>query len=122
MNNILNLASILKDSNYSLSMFTEPEIERLESNIIPKEGKAYIKCIIRDREIQLKPEEIIRQLYTSKLINTYGYSKQRIKLEHPVSFGRETKSVDIVIFDKDRPLVEYIICRPSAKMGHEIGR
>ena len=37
-----------------------------------KDGKAYVNCIIRDKEIQLKPEEVIRQLYTDKLIKTFG--------------------------------------------------
>lgn len=119
---LFTLASILKDSNYSLSIFTEPEIKSLESKIIPIDGKAYINCIIRDKEIQLKPEEIIRQLYAAKLIDAYGYPKQRIKFEHAVSFGKETKSADIVIFDKDRPLVEYIIVevkKPKLKEGKE---
>ncbi|MFC2021911.1 N-6 DNA methylase [Chloroflexota bacterium] len=122
MSSVFTLASILKDSNYSLSIFTEPEIKSLESKIISKDGKAYINCIIREKEIQLKPEEIIRQLYTTKLINAYGYPKPRIKFEHAVSFGRETKSADIVIFDKDRPLVEYIIVevkKPKLKEGKE---
>ena len=109
VNRIITLATILKDSNYSLSIFTEAEIKSLESRIIPRDGKAYINCVIRDKEIQLKPEEIIRQLYAEKLINAYGYPKQRIKFEHPVTMGRAVKSADIVIFDKDSPLVEYII-------------
>ncbi len=122
MSSIFTLASILKDSNYSMSLFTEPEIKDLESKIISKDSKAYINCIIRDKEIQLKPEEIIRQLYAAKLIDKYGYPKKRVKFEHPVSFGREVKSADIVIFDKDRPTVEYIIVevkKPKLKDGKE---
>ncbi len=122
MSSIFTLASILKDSNYSLSLFTEPEIKGLESKIISKDGKAYINCIIRNKDILLKPEEIIRQLYAAKLIDKYGYPKKRIKFEHPVSFGREVKSADIVIFDKDRPTVEYIIVevkKPKLKEGKE---
>jgi type I restriction enzyme M protein len=122
MKNEFTLASILKDSNYSISIFTKAEIESLESKIISKDGKAYINCIIRDKDIQLKPEEVIRQLYAAKLIEVYGYPKKRIKFEHPVSFGREIKSADIVIFDKDRPLVEYIIVevkKPKLKDGKE---
>ena len=122
MSNVITLASILKDSNYSLSIFTESEIKSLESKIISRDRKAYINCIIRDKEIQLKPEEVIRQLYAAKLIDAYGYPKQRIRFEHSVSFGRETKSADIVVFDKDRPLVEYIIVevkKPKLKDGKE---
>ena len=122
MSSIFTFASILKDSNYSLSLFSESEIKDLESKIISKDEKAYINCIIRNKEISLKPEEIIRQLYAAKLIDKYGYPKNRIKFEHPVSFGREVKSADIVIFDKDRPTVEYIIVevkKPKLKEGKE---
>ncbi len=68
-----------------------------------------MECIIRGKEIQLKPEEVVSQLYTAKLINYYGYSKKKIRFEHPVQFGRQKKSSDIVVFDKERPTVEYII-------------
>ena len=103
------LSSILKDTHYDLSLFTPSEINSVESQIQYKEGRPYINCIIRDKDIQLKPEEVVRQLYTTRLINDYGYPKKRIRFEHPVQFGRETKSADIVVFDKDRPTVEYII-------------
>jgi len=113
---------ILKDSQYGLLIFKDKEIEALEKKIIVKNNKPYVDCIIRGKEIQLKPEEIVRQLYAVKLINDYGYPKKRIRFEHPVQFGRETKSADIVVFDKDRPTVEYIIVevkKPKLKDGKE---
>ena len=106
MNNIL---SIIKDTNYSFSLFDKSYIDELEQKIIIKNGKPFVTCLIRDKEIVLKPEEVVRQLYLMKLIREYGYPKNRIALEHPIHFGREVKSADIVIFDKDRPTVEYII-------------
>ena len=116
------LDTILKDSDYHLSLFSNSEIQKLEKNIIEKNSKPYINCIIREKEVQLKPEEIVRQFYALKLINEYGYPKKRIRFEHPVQFGRETKSADIVVFDKDRPTVEYIIVevkKPKLKDGKE---
>ena len=116
------LDTILKDSDYHLSLFSNSEIQKLEKNIIEKNGKPYINCIIREKEVQLRPEEIVRQFYALKLINEYGYPKKRIRFEHPVQFGRETKSADIVVFDKDRPTVEYIIVevkKPKLKDGKE---
>ncbi|MCD6564365.1 MAG: N-6 DNA methylase [Bacteroidales bacterium] len=118
----MTLISILKDSQYNLSIFTPKEIYLLEKKITEKKGKPYIKCIIRGKEIQLKPEEIVRQLYAAKIIKDYSYPEKRIKFEHPVQFGRQTKSADIVIFDKDRPTVEYIIVevkKPKLKDGKE---
>jgi len=106
MKNILN---IIKDSNYSFSIFDQKLIDELENKITLKDGKPYVVCAIRDKEIILKPEEVVRQLYAMKLLEEYGYPKQRIKFEHAIHFGREVKSADIVIFDKDRPTVEYII-------------
>ncbi len=103
------LQQVLKDSNYSLSLFDTKLVNDLENKITEKDGKFYVVCAIRDKEIVLKPEEIVRQLYAMKLLAEYGYPKQRIKFEHAIHFGREVKSADIVIFDKDRPTVEYII-------------
>jgi type I restriction enzyme M protein len=117
---------ILKNTNYGLELFTDAERKELESRIVEKKSKGqkkyFVNCIIRDKEIQLKPEEVVRQLYTVKLINDYSYPKKRIRFEHPVQFGRETKSADIVVFDKDRPTVEYIIVevkKPKLKDGKE---
>jgi type I restriction enzyme M protein len=109
MEKMNKLQQILKDSNYSFALFDEKLVSELEDKIIEKNGKFYVLCAIRDKEIILKPEEVVRQLYAIKLLKEYGYPKQRIKFEHAIHFGREVKSADIVIFDKDRPTVEYII-------------
>jgi len=104
---------ILRDSDYGLTLFSDKEIKNLSKKITVKEDKNkksyYINCIIRNKEFVIKPEEIVRQLYTERLIEHYGYPTTRIKFEHPINFGREVKFADIVIFDKDRPTVEYLI-------------
>jgi type I restriction enzyme M protein len=118
----ITLSLILKDSNYNLSLFSEADIKALEAKIKVQKKKPFITCLIREKEVQLKPEEVVRQLYAIKLINQYGYPKKRIRFEHPVQFGRETKSADIIVFDKDRPTVEYIIVevkKPKLKDGKE---
>ena len=92
----MNLSDILKDSNYKLSQFQQSEIDWLESSIFIKQTKRgdtpYIKCLVRNKDIQLKPEEAIRQLYFKVLRDRYQY---------PVHFDREVKKADIVILDKD---------------------
>jgi type I restriction enzyme M protein len=107
------LIEILKDSNYALTLFDQTDIDALKERVTFREvrgdKKPYITCLIREKEILLKPEEIVRQLYLAKLLRQYHYPKERITVEHPVSFGREKKSADIVVFDSDRPTVEYII-------------
>ncbi|MEX0999959.1 MAG: hypothetical protein WD000_08395 [Thermodesulfobacteriota bacterium] len=44
MKNILN---IIKDSNYSFSLFDQKLIDELESKITIKDGKPYVVCAIR---------------------------------------------------------------------------
>ena len=120
------IATILKDSNYHLRFFLPKEVEELRKRIFTKRHRGketpFVKCIIRGKDIQLKPEEVIRQLYTARLIANYGYPKDRLTFEHPVSFGREQKSADIVIFDKDRIDTPYIIVelkKPDLKDGKD---
>ena len=117
-----SIQTALKDSNYRLDLFEDDEIKNLRTRVFRKTGREHLKCIVRDRDIQLKPEEIVRQLYAARLIDQYGYSKNRLTFEHPVSFGREKKKADIVIFDKDRFDTAYIIVevkKPKLKDGKD---
>ncbi len=71
------LQAILRDSNYNLSLFSDGEVEALRQKAFSKEvrGKEtpFINCIIRDRGIQLKPEEVIRQLYAKTFSHALTY-------------------------------------------------
>lgn len=54
----MNLADILKDSNYKLSQFTTAKIEQLEQNITLKATKngevPYTVCLVRKKAINTK--------------------------------------------------------------------
>lgn len=122
----MKLTEILKDSNYKLTQFSNDKIERLENDIFIKEGRGkdapYIKCSVRKKDIKLTPEEIIRQLYLMVLTEDFGYHTDRIQLEYAVSFGREKKRADIVVFDKEKTTAPYIIVevkKPKLKDGKE---
>ena len=118
------IQTILKDTDHHLTLFTEDEIDALRTKVFIKKHRGkdapFINCIKREKDIQLKPEEVVRQLYATRLIGEYSYPEQRLAFEHPVNFGRQTKKADIVIFDKDRPDTEYIIVelkKPKLKDG-----
>ena len=118
------IQTILKDSNYHLSLFSTEEIEALRKEIFFKETRGkevpFVKCILRGKDIQIKPEEVVRQLYAARLINQYGYPKKRLAFEYSVNFGRQKKKADIVVFDKDRPDSAFIIVelkKPKLKDG-----
>ncbi|WP_273212008.1 type I restriction enzyme HsdR N-terminal domain-containing protein [Helicobacter rodentium] len=123
----MKLQDILLDSDYALELFSQDSIKSLESRTITKETKAgalayYAPCLIRNKEIKLTPEEIIRQLYLDKLINEYQYPKSRIQVEYAVHFGREVKRADIVVMDKLQITSAYIIVelkKPKLKDGKE---
>ena len=107
------IQTILKDSNYDISLFDESEIQALRAEIIIQTVRSketpFIRCPIRREPIQLKPEELIRQLYTTRLLKRYRYPRERVRFEHLVNFGREKKRADIVISEKGRPDTPFII-------------
>ena len=107
------LEQILRDSKHDLTIFDGYEKATLSKRIVFKEQRGketpFVKCILRDKDIRLTPEEVVRQLYAARLLDQYGYPKNRLAFEHSVSFGREKKRADIVVFDKDRTDTPYII-------------
>ena len=121
------ISKIVADSDYRIEQFNQTEIDNVENLIsvkTDKNGKEiyYVKCQIRDKDIKLTDEELVRQLYLNKLINEYNYPKEKMELEYSVSFGREKKRADIVIFDKIATTSPYIIVelkKPKLKDGKE---
>lgn len=123
---ISRIRQIISDSKYSLEQFSDTIIDQVGTLIFQKEVKGkmvdFIKCQIRNKDIKLKPEELVRQLLINKLINNYNYPIERMQVEYSVSFGREKKRADIVIFDKNDFLAPYIIVelkKPLLKDGKE---
>lgn len=122
----MTLTEILRDSNYKLTQFSAEKIKALEDNIFTKESKdkdiPYFNCLVRKKEIKLTPEEIVRQLYVMVLTQDLGYPVSRMELEYAVTFGREKKRADIVIFDKDQTTTPFIMVelkKPRLKDGKE---
>jgi type I restriction enzyme M protein len=122
----MTIQNILKDSNYRLTQFKQEDIDELENSIFEKElksGKApYITCKVRNKDIKLTPEEIVRQLFLIQLHKDYGYSYDRMQVEFIVHFGIQKKRADIVIMDKIQPTVPYIVIevkKPKLKEGKE---
>ena len=118
------LSNILKESPYKLTQFTKQHIAILENNISidQEKNKVFVTCYKRKRQIELKPEEVVRQLMLIKLVEDYGYSLDNIHVEYAIVFGREKKKADIVIFDKEHTNRAYIIIevkKPNLKDGKE---
>ena len=85
------LDAVMNGTNYRLTQFSQSSVDALENRIFMKKGKPFVKCLVRDKDIQVKPEEAVRQLYIEKLMTEYGYPKERMELERQIHFGRETQ-------------------------------
>lgn len=74
---MIKLYEILKSTSYDDTLFSEDTVSAIESAIFIKTVKGietpYMKCLIREKEIKLIPEEVVRQLYIYKLIHEYNY-------------------------------------------------
>ncbi len=121
-----SLDELFKDSTHNCTIFSEDAINTVQEAIFTKEVKGvdvpYIKCLVRNKDIKLTPEEAVRQLYIYTLVKLYGYTTDQMELERHIHFGREVKRADIVIFEKSHPDVEYIIVelkKPKLSDGKE---
>lgn len=106
-----------------LKSLSTAEIAALDGLIIEKNGRVYFKCPVRKKDILAKPEECVRQFWLYTLQSKYGYPLERLAVEYPITFGRDSsKRADIVIFDEHRPTVPYIVVeikQGKAKDGKE---
>lgn len=119
----INLSQLIKaDGKYDLTIFSAVSIDRIEESIFQKDNKYFIKCLKRNKAIQAKPEELVRQLMLDKLVNEYEYPVELLDVEHTVNFGREKKFADIVIFNKKDKTSVYCVLeikKHTAKDGKD---
>lgn len=108
----MTLSDIFQDSTIrqKLTVFSDAEKDEIEQALFDKNGKPHIKCLVRGKEVQAKKEEVVRQLWLKRLLGHYGYNRDRLTVEYPITFGRDSsKRADIVVFDADRPTVPYLM-------------
>jgi len=120
------IAKIIPNIETELTLL-QSHIQKL--NLYEKEkGKWYIKShdskgneklVLNEEKVKSAPEEIVRQLFLFELTDIYGYPKNRIKTEESVSFGREKKRADIVVYQEDNitPWIIVEVKAPNQKMN-----
>src|SRR5437764_14866686 len=118
----INIQVIILYYDTSLIISTTEEIAAIE--LFEKKGKTYLRDFCNNKERPAKPEEIVRQLFLYRLMNTYRYPSSRISVEKGVQFGSSIaeKRADIVVHDKDDKTAAYIIVevkKPKRKDGLE---
>lgn len=108
------------DIKHGLTLFAKHEIGFLD--LWEKGGRYYFHCLIRQKKIVAKPEEIIRQLCIKRLLDL-GYEPEQMALEVGVKMGSSvhSKAADIVIYrEATLRLTPYIVVelkRPQRKDG-----
>ena len=114
----MKITEIISEKEYAnLTQFSEKEIQWLEDRIKTRsDGKYGVECVVRGKNddgdyFELKPEEVVRQLYAHRLIEKLGYEKDLLEFEVPAFHkGREIeqadKRIDIAIY-KDKSKEEY---------------
>lgn len=68
----MKLNELFKNTSYDDTLFSSEAITTIEKGIFTKNIKGkevpYFKCLVREKDIKLTPEEAIRQLYIWKLV------------------------------------------------------
>lgn len=116
----MQLAELIKSNRkYDLIIFSTESIDKIEQSIFQKKGKYILKCLKRKKDIQAKPEEIVRQLMLDKLLHEYNYPLGLLEVEHPVAFGSSNKYADIVILNKADQTSVYCILEIKKHQGKD---
>lgn len=120
----MKLADLLAGSKtHTLDFFAPTVVTNVEKRLDNKNGKPFVRCLVRDKLLAAKPEEIVRQLWLEQLVRAYKYDVRRLAVEVPITFGRDSsKRADIVIWDADRENVAYCMIEvkaPNEKAGRD---
>lgn len=93
-----------------IDLFGLAPVLNVEARLAEKAGKPTVQCLARNKDVQAKREEVVRQLWLHRLEQHYQYPRTRLAVEYPVTFGRDSsKRADIVVFDAGRPTVPYLV-------------
>jgi len=68
-----------------------------------------IKYLIQNKEYNLEPEERVRAVVYVELVEDYHYSPLRIDFEIPVPRRTPSDFADIVVYEDDQRLINYIV-------------
>jgi len=118
----INQIFAASDVKHGISLFTKNEIRAIENMITEEDGKFYILCQIRDKNVVAKPEEIVRQLWIYRLMKDSNYNKDMLDVERAVYFGSRVSGLaDIVVLQDDlsSPCIIYEVKGTERTSGLE---
>lgn len=95
-------------------VFADVEISAFIDTLVVKpyrqRNRLYCRCPIRCRDIMVKPEEVVRQIWVHRLSETYRYPKSLIRVEYPITIGASApRKADIVVVHQSAHDDPYIV-------------
>ena len=114
---MMKLDKILHGSPVGLS--AAKHVEKLEGAIMERNGGFFVDCPVRGSSIEIRQEEAVRQLFLIILMLDYGYPINRLRVEHPIHFGREKKRADVIVLNNNStdPYIIAEIKNPGEQSG-----
>jgi hypothetical protein len=84
-------------------------------------GKRWIYDVIRKKWLILQPEEMVRQLVICHLIESEGYSKNRISLEKGLKVNALSRRFDVLVYDMSMSPFLLIECKaPQVSINQDV--
>ena len=94
-------------------MFTPLNLPQANLKLSRKEGKIYVWCIIRKKNLLLTPEEWVRQHAIHFLIHTRNYPIGLIASELGIQVNKLVRRCDIVVYNRSKKPILLVECKST---------
>jgi hypothetical protein len=86
-----------------------------------KDGRIFVNCLVRKKQIVLTPEEWVRQHLISYLHLHQGYPIEKIAVEKQIEYDGFTRRWDVVVYNAQFEAAILVECKaPQIKLSHEV--
>lgn len=114
------LAGLPDGAEAQLDAFSRPSPGGIR--VFRKDGKTFVHCVVRKRDLRYKPEELVRQHVIQDLKDQLGYALEQIRVEVPVVMGSgvHDKPADIIVYTDATKTTQRLIVevkKPRRKDG-----
>ena len=90
-------------------------------HIRTQNGKQYVLCAWRRRNVRLTPEELVRQTTLQLLVDEFGYPHNLIAVEVPIEVAGVQKRCDAIVYNRQmQPLMLIEFKAPSVHLTQEV--
>jgi len=100
---------------------TQVEFDTYPFRISEQDGKKYIYDFVRKKEVQLTPEEWVRQHILHYLVQTLHYPTSLIAVERGIDVNGQKRRFDIVVFNRQGKAHLLVECKaPGQPVNRDV--